>query len=192
MDPEVCKKRCDAEIDGDLRGSPDALDLLDEFTAETAGSPESEKVYYIRFCCRVNIGFTTNLPERLKIIPHHEVLATEPGGQDVERSRHDEFESLRDVGEWFDYGPELRAHVLRLQGKAPMLVDTEAAALYAGLTIETIYRWGQEGRLTRYGGRGRGGARWDVRQIPQWDGPDSGKPRPRPPKVIAQNFQDRG
>lgn len=161
--------------------------------AEAAAQLLDESVvYYLRFCCRVKIGTSVNLPERLKVIPHHEVLATEPGGLQLERQRHLEFEALSDVGEWFDYGPELQAHVLRLQGREPMLVDTEAAAYYGGVTIETIYRWAQEGRLTRYGGRGKGGARWDIRQIPQWDGPESGYDRPKPPKKIPKNFQDRG
>jgi hypothetical protein len=190
MDPERYKQYRERYSARDFE---DASEFLREYMkAEPELPSKPAQVYYLRFCCRVKIGYTTNLDERRKVIPHHELLATEPGGREVERERHEEFEPLRDVGEWFEYGPALQAHILRLQGRAPMLADTEAAALYAGVGIETIYRWANEGRLTRYGGRGKGGARWDVRQIPQWGGPESGKPRPGPPKKLPKNFQDRG
>lgn len=142
-------------------------------------------VYYVRFCCRVKIGYTTGeVQRRLSAIPHHELLAIEKGGIDLEGYRHRQFAHLRDVGEWFEYGPELQAHVARLRGASPILVDTEAAAAYAGRDIAVIYRWASEGRLTRYGGRGKGGAKWDIRQIPEWK-EDSGRPRPSPPKKLS-------
>jgi hypothetical protein len=138
-------------------------------------------IYYLRFCCRVKIGRTRNLATRLESLPHHEVLATESGGPSVEAGRHRQFGALHDMGEWFTYGPELQAHVRTLQGASPILADTEAAARWSGRDIGVIYRWANEGRLTRYGGRGKGGSRWDLREIPQWDGPGSGKPRPKAP-----------
>jgi hypothetical protein len=147
-----------------------------------AREPVPSVVYYIQFCCMVKIGFSTNLPGRLEVLPHHKVLATEDGGYVLEQKRHKQFEELRDVGEWFHYGPALKSHVKTLQGQAPILVDTEAAAFHAGREESIIYRWASEGRLTRYGGRGRGGSKWDLREIPQWSGPGSGKPQPGPPK----------
>lgn len=75
--------------------------------------------------------------------------------------------------------------------RAPILVDTATAAFAAGREEKVIYRWANEGRLTRHGGVGKGNARWDLREIPAWDGPDSGKPRPAPPSVKPKNFQDR-
>jgi hypothetical protein len=66
--------------------------------------------------------------------------------------------------------------------KKPLLVDTEAAATWAGRSVWVIYRWASEGRLTRHGGRGRGNARWDLREVPEWK-PDSGRPKPEAPPV---------
>lgn len=72
----------------------------------------------------------------------------------------------------------------------PILVDTDAAAVYAGRRRMVIYRWAGEGRLTRYGTRGKGNALWDVRELTHWAS-DSGDPMPSPPSVKPQNFQDR-
>lgn len=72
----------------------------------------------------------------------------------------------------------------------PILVDTEAAAVYAGRKVTVIYRWAGEGRLTRYGTRGKGNALWDVRELTHWAS-GSGDPMPSPPSVKPQNFQDR-
>ena len=71
-------------------------------------------VYYLRFGDRVKIGFTTNLSERLKSIPHDEVLATEAGPMRVERERHAEFADLRVIGEWFRYEEPLISHIASL------------------------------------------------------------------------------
>lgn len=71
-------------------------------------------VYYLRFGDRVKIGTTTRLAKRLREIPHDEILAVEQGGVDVECRRHVQFADLRVTGEWFDYGPALREHVLSL------------------------------------------------------------------------------
>lgn len=71
-------------------------------------------VYYIRFGDRVKIGTTTNLKARLGVVPHDEVLATEPGGRDVERARHVQFAATRITREWFAYSTELKQHIARL------------------------------------------------------------------------------
>lgn len=47
----------------------------------------------------------------------------------------------------------------------PILVTTEEAALYAGVTPRTIWRWGKQGRLTKHGGSTRGMPRWDLREL---------------------------
>ncbi|MFC4006609.1 GIY-YIG nuclease family protein [Nonomuraea purpurea] len=77
--------------------------------------PRSSVVYYIQFGDRVKIGFTTNLEKRLTALPHDEVLATEPGGQVTERRRHEEFETYRITGEWFEMGDELVDHINELR-----------------------------------------------------------------------------
>lgn len=64
---------------------------------------------------RVKIGTTTRLRQRfLSLAPTHKkivLLATEPGGHALERSRHKQFASLRAHGEWFRKEPILMEHV---------------------------------------------------------------------------------
>lgn len=106
--------------DGTLDDAEYAKKLFTEFQeglAQLAPPAKPSVVYYIRFCCRVKIGTTTNLGARLTAIPHHELLVIEPGGVDVERKRHLQFAHLRDVGEWFFPGAALQAHIKRLQAK---------------------------------------------------------------------------
>jgi Meiotically Up-regulated Gene 113 (MUG113) protein len=81
--------------------------------------PDGQVIYYIRFCCRVKIGTTMNLDQRLAAIPHDELLATEPGDRHMERQRHYQFAASRTVGEWFDMTPELFRHLLDLRGGKP-------------------------------------------------------------------------
>lgn len=76
----------------------------------------SPVVYYILFGDRVKIGTTTDLPTRLKALPHDEVLATEPGSYDLERRRHRQLRSSRIYAnrEWFHYSEEVRQHIAGL------------------------------------------------------------------------------
>lgn len=71
-------------------------------------------VYYLLFADRIKIGTTTNLVKRMEVIPHDELLATEPGGRPVELQRHEQFAHLRIKGEWFQAAPELLTHVRNL------------------------------------------------------------------------------
>lgn len=75
----------------------------------------SPVVYYLRLDRLCKIGFTTNLPKRTKQLPHDELLATEPGGMEVERHRHAQFRSLRHRDEWFRYEADLQTHVESLR-----------------------------------------------------------------------------
>jgi len=68
-------------------------------------------VYYLRFGDRIKIGTTTNLERRLVVIPHDELLATEPGSFSVEHHRHRQFANLRLTGEWFTAAPQLLTFV---------------------------------------------------------------------------------
>ncbi|MEU6674781.1 GIY-YIG nuclease family protein [Streptomyces sp. NPDC046925] len=81
--------------------------------------PEGHVVYYLRFCCRVKIGTTTNLTKRLYGIPHDELLAVEPGEVELESLRHRQFNANRIKGEWFDMTQELFQHLLDLRGGQP-------------------------------------------------------------------------
>ncbi|MGW5387185.1 GIY-YIG nuclease family protein [Nocardia sp. NPDC003963] len=78
--------------------------------------PHGEVVYYIRFGDRIKIGTTSNLSARLSTLPFDEVLATEPGGVEVERQRHTEFAASRISGrEWFTASEALLAHIASLK-----------------------------------------------------------------------------
>lgn len=87
--------------------------MCEERIRKAAERPEI--VYYIRFGDRVKIGTTKDLAQRLKAIPHDEVMATEPGGPYVEQQRHKQFEHLQvrkgAHREWFDLTPELAEHI---------------------------------------------------------------------------------
>jgi len=74
-----------------------------------------EVVYYLRRDGMVKIGTTSNLKVRLATIPHHELLAVEPGGIGLERSRHAEFSAHRADGEWFRASMEVMAHVVQIR-----------------------------------------------------------------------------
>lgn len=79
--------------------------------------PIEDVVYYMRFGDRVKIGTTRNLAQRRAAIPHDELLATEPGGRDVERTRHLQFRGSRVTGqrEWFHLTHEIRQHIAGLK-----------------------------------------------------------------------------
>lgn len=72
-------------------------------------------VYYMRIGNRVKIGTSTNLVERLKALNPEELMVTEPGGPDTERSRHRQFADLRTHGEWFKLEGPLLEHIERLK-----------------------------------------------------------------------------
>lgn len=82
-----------------------------------------ETVYYLRVGKLIKIGYTTNLKNRLRSYPPDtKVLATEPGGANLENRRHGEFVAhLRHGKEWFAPAPELIEHINRLRKarKAP-------------------------------------------------------------------------
>lgn len=76
-------------------------------------------VYYLRFADRVKIGTTIALAQRLRSIPHDELLALEPGSYDVEFKRHEQFAALRVTGEWFRYEEPLTTHIENLKAASP-------------------------------------------------------------------------
>lgn len=135
-------------------------------------------VYYVKFCCRIKIGTTIDLDSRLTGIPHDEVLATEPGDRKVEAERHEQFDHLRTVGEWFREGADLYAHIAVVRaGMAPRtgdrLVSSSDAMLYTGRDRQTLYRWAIEGRITKHPG-----GKWDIWELPPHV---PGEPHPTPP-----------
>jgi hypothetical protein len=80
--------------------------------AEIAAGLRVDVVYYIRFDDRIKIGTSANPRTRLASLPHHEVLAFEPGDRMLERRRHAQFASHRIPGtEWFEMHDALRTHI---------------------------------------------------------------------------------
>jgi hypothetical protein len=76
--------------------------------------PKKYLVYYIRFGDGIKIGTTHNLAQRLSsfCVPAAAVLAVEPGGFELERSRHEFFADSR-IGrtEVFQDSPKLQRHI---------------------------------------------------------------------------------
>jgi hypothetical protein len=75
-------------------------------------------VYFLRFGDRVKIGTSGNLIERLREVPHDEVIGTIPGNATVEREWHARWADLRIKGEWFHATPELLATIGQAVAKA--------------------------------------------------------------------------
>lgn len=106
-------------------------------------------VYYVRLGDLVKIGFSSSFQKRMEVIPHTEVLATEPGGYDLERARHRQFETSRVDGmnEWFSASADLLEHAAALRaehGDPHALADRiEAQHVHA----EVVREFGSEERL---------------------------------------------
>lgn len=104
-----------------LEGEPDVD--MSQFIAACAAAGRKAAglregvVYYIQFGNRIKIGTSTSLRSRLDSLPYDEVLATEPGGYDVERKRHDQFADCRIKGEWFEPTQALLTHVAKLASR---------------------------------------------------------------------------
>jgi hypothetical protein len=128
-------------------------------------------VYYIRFCCRIKIGTTTNLIERLRVLPHDRVLATEPGDHRLEKLRHSQFSDWCLGGEWFKMAPALISHIRAVRVGNPdvtrRLISTNDAVRYTGRDRQTLYRWAAEGKLTKYPvGTTVRAVKWDILELP--------------------------
>lgn len=77
-------------------------------------------VYYVEVGPLIKIGTTTDLERRIaQYPPGSKLLATEPGGREVESKRHYQFQDcLADRREWFHPNPELLSHVAALASDA--------------------------------------------------------------------------
>lgn len=73
--------------------------------------PDLNVVYYMRNGKNIKIGTTSNLPNRMKVIKHQELLAIEPGSFGTEHMRHLEFAPHCVEGEWFADCPPIRDHI---------------------------------------------------------------------------------
>lgn len=73
------------------------------------------QVYYIRIGDHIKIGYSTNLKQRISQLRLQQsaLLATEPGGRELEKERHRQFSADRIISnrEDFDPSPRLMAHI---------------------------------------------------------------------------------
>lgn len=80
-----------------------------------AAYAEQSQVYYIRIGDHIKIGFSTNLKQRISQLRLQQsaLLATEPGGRELEKERHRQFSADRVVSnrEDFSPSPRLMAHI---------------------------------------------------------------------------------
>jgi len=109
----------DVMMDRARREAAERLPAMRERDAEERALREAGSiVYYVRTHDRIKIGYTTDLRTRLinLRVDRSAVLATEPGGRDVEFRRHHEFADER-YGRREDFAPSDRlvAHVNRLR-----------------------------------------------------------------------------
>lgn len=100
-----------------------ALSALVESQTASHATPEvvDAVIYYMQVGPFIKIGTTTTLARRLRSYPPDSVLlAIEPGGYDVERARHHQFNADRAAGrEWFRPSEALSTHIEYLQRRAP-------------------------------------------------------------------------
>jgi hypothetical protein len=80
-------------------------------------APDVFVVYYLQVGEAIKIGYTANLPTRLRTYPPHAKLLTyEPGGPALEAQRHKEFaEDLTAGREWFAPSDRLLAHIAEIK-----------------------------------------------------------------------------
>lgn len=87
--------------------------------AQAVAPTKPGTVYYLRVGALIKIGVTWDLDRRLgEYPPDIQVLATEPGGSDLERRRLDQFRrhaAHSKRTEWFHPAPELLAHIETLR-----------------------------------------------------------------------------
>lgn len=160
----------------------------ENFRGGVGRKPEPNIVYYVRFCCRVKIGVTSNLNERLSHVPHDELLATEAGGRDLEAKRHRQFAHARLNGEWFELTPGLLSHIEAINSGHGSdiklrLISTADAMKFTGRSRQTLYRWMKEGRVTSHGTDTK--RLWDVWELPP--AREDGK-IPKPPPVLVPHI----
>jgi hypothetical protein len=113
---------------------------------------EQSLVYYVRIGDRVKIGYTTNMRARLPGLRIDEtaILATEPGGRELEAQRHEEFHAER-IGRREDFNPSRR-----------LLAHIERVVEENGPPIVTSYRSGFERDIVKTRPARRADTRSDI------------------------------
>jgi hypothetical protein len=95
-------------------------DLQDTFKPPLAvrKRPRPGSVYFVRLGDRVKIGYSENVPKRLTVIPHEEVLGVIHGTREDEQGWHQLLADYRTVGEWFRAEADVLDHIRRVVAAA--------------------------------------------------------------------------
>ena len=105
--------------------------------------PSPPQVYYLGIAPDVvKIGYTVNLATRVRSIRRTlaDVLATEPGGKDVEQKRHRQFAADR-IGVWaedFTLSAELAEHIQRMRRTHDTIVTAKGMAPERWTTVPRL------------------------------------------------------
>lgn len=90
-------------------------DALDPESCVSRARATIGTVYYMRMRDLIKIGFTAGpVEKRRRDLLADAVLATEPGGRDLESRRHKQFSIYRHEGERFHPGKDLLLHIAHL------------------------------------------------------------------------------
>lgn len=108
--------------------------------ASRALGPRRSWVYYLVNGTRIKIGYSVNPRQRCASMGDY-IAAVEPGDRMVERRRHRQFDHLRVAGEWFEFAPDLLAHVesLRVAHDIPAHLDARGKPRAKGLPPGQMY-----------------------------------------------------
>lgn len=81
----------------DAGGNPYQAELEQRISDRSAARRTGDVVYYVRIGDSIKIGYTSQLDTRIKALraARENVLATEPGGRELEAKRHAQFGRLR-------------------------------------------------------------------------------------------------
>lgn len=80
--------------------------------------PRAGWIYFIRFGDRVKVGYTTNPDQRLRGLPHEQVIGIVPGTRADEAGWHKLLADFHVVGEWFRADAELLAILKRVVSRS--------------------------------------------------------------------------
>lgn len=111
------------EVQGKHHEHPDLYDAMVQQVVDQNHARDNaplHRVYYVRVGNLIKIGTTGNLRQRLNAYPPgSELLASEPGGTDLEARRHRQFRHLLAArNEWFRPGGDLMDHIAALSSTA--------------------------------------------------------------------------
>jgi Meiotically Up-regulated Gene 113 (MUG113) protein len=80
--------------------------------------PLSGWVYFIRFGDRVKVGYTTKPDQRMRDLPHEQVIGILPGTRADEAAWHHLLADFHVVGEWFRADPQVLAMLGKVASSA--------------------------------------------------------------------------